>query len=170
MIRVRSLAALCAVGASAAVAVACSESPPPRAPVATTTVVGPQHEAEPIALDESVAVPLENGCQYTTSVRGLVTPLGREKETDEEIIDPDLTVSAAVACPGGITLRQSENVLRPGPISQDALEDAIETRASVASNVSGRQCLYVPDMDLRGNDIEVESVAFVCALENPSED
>ncbi len=72
----------------------------------------------------------------------------QDKQAQAPMLDPDLRIEASVSCPTQATVKVTENLTKTGPMTKDDLENAIERRAAILSEASGRRCLYMPDFAL----------------------
>jgi len=107
-----------------------------------------------------------NGCYYTADVNGTVTPVQARGEGGVQHVNPDIRINAMVACPNGVVIRTSDNVMRTGPLTVGAFERALERRGSVLSKDSGRQCVYRPDFEVIGDALTGVRVTHLCLLGN----
>lgn len=139
-----------------------------------------QHITKRMTLNESMTLPLTNGCSYTATINGTVTPAKKQqqqqqqKEKEKEKsqaqgqaqkMDPNLRITASVICPNQATLQVSENVTLTGPLTHDALEEAIERRGTIFTQQQGRHCAFVPDFRLSAQGVQGVGVAYMCAIQ-----
>jgi hypothetical protein len=119
-----------------------------------------------MTLKESMSLPLPNGCTYMANVNGTITPRGAQQQ---QRVDPNLKITAAVSCPGQVTIKAAENVSPTGGHSPEALEEALERRGTLFVVDQGRQCAFAPDFELTQEGLKGVGVAYLCAIAAPSE-
>jgi hypothetical protein len=126
----------------------------------SVVVAAPVKAQKPVALNQKLSVPLENGCRYDAVVRGRIDPILSASAQRE--VSPNLDVTAQVACPNETVIRSTRNVITPAPMTSAQLEQALETRASVATSATGQPCYYTPDFSFVRDQIVANGVAMVC--------
>ncbi len=137
-------------------------------------------------ISEHFSAAVANGCQYTADVSGTVTPAkpggtqkggaqqsgaqqqqsGAQQSGAQQAVqhlDPNLTVTASLTCPGGQKREITDTISRTGPLTREALEDAIERRATIVAIDTPQQCAYMPDFQIAGQKLSAVGVAYLCA-------
>lgn len=125
-------------------------------------VVTPAKAPQPVAVNEKLSLPLDNGCRYDAVVRGSIAPVHAVSSSGESLVSPNLAVTADVACPNETVVRATRNVVTPGPMTHAQLEQELETRAMVATSATGQSCYYTPDFTIAQNQIVANGVATLC--------
>jgi hypothetical protein len=77
-----------------------------------------------MAYDEHFSFAVEDGCNYTASIRGTVRPVALGPEAYRKV-EPDLAVTAVLACPSAEAVKVAEKVAGTGPITRTDLESLI---------------------------------------------
>jgi hypothetical protein len=81
-----------------------------------------------------------------------------------EKVEPDLALTAILACPGIATLKVNERIAGTGQVTRAQLENLLERRATILREDSGRRCSYVPKIELPGEGLVATGVTFLCEL------
>lgn len=130
-----------------------------------------------LTVHKSVSLPLANGCSYSATIDGTVSPTKQKQQQQQQqqekgqaqaqgqMLDADLRVTASAICPNQATLTVSENVTRTGPLTHEALEEAIERRGTIFTASQGRSCAFVPDFRLSAQGVEGAGIAYMCAIQ-----
>src|SRR5262249_36204217 len=103
------------------------------------------------------------GCQYSSIVKGTVRP-ARTAPGDEPRFIPNLLINAWITCQNNTELRVTDNALRDMTLTRSELEQAIELRATLLSEGSGRRCAYVPDFSLADNKFASLGMSYLCPI------
>jgi hypothetical protein len=117
--------------------------------------------AVPNRINEAFTYPTGNGCQYSATVRGSVKT-ARTSGGEEQRYTPSLTVNAWVTCQNNTELRVTDISVKESGMTRSQLEQAIELRASLMAESSGRRCVYVPDFSLGEGRLTGVGVAYLC--------
>jgi hypothetical protein len=118
------------------------------------------------SFDELFTFPLEDGCSYSASIRGTIKPVVAGMGAGEKV-EPDLAVTAILACQGMATIKVNERIVGTGPLTRAQLENVLERRASILREDAGRRCSYVPEIQLTGEGLVATRVTFLCPLPPP---
>ncbi len=115
-----------------------------------------------MSYDEHFTFAVEDGCNYTASIRGTLRPVALGPEAYRKV-EPDLALTAVLECPSADPQKVAEKVAGTGPITRTDLESLLERRASILSE-TGKRCSYVPDIAFVGEGLAGKSVAHLCPL------
>jgi hypothetical protein len=115
-----------------------------------------------MAYDEQFTFAVEDGCNYTASIRGTVRPVALGPEAYRKV-EPDLAVTAVLACPSAEPVKVAQKVAGTGPVTRTDLESLLERHASLLSE-TGRRCSYVPDVAFVGEGLAGKGVTHLCPL------
>ncbi|WP_437290474.1 hypothetical protein [Sorangium sp. So ce406] len=88
---------------------------------------------------------------------------------DQEKVKPDLTVSASMSCPNTPELRVTDTLKTDAAVSRSELEEMISRRASIATQKSGRFCMYVPQFELTREKLSGKGIAQLCRVPAPDQ-
>ncbi|WP_433935801.1 hypothetical protein AB3662_13850 [Sorangium cellulosum] len=88
---------------------------------------------------------------------------------DQEKVKPDLTVSASMSCPNTPELRVTDTLKTDTAVSRSELEEMISRRASIATQKSGRFCMYVPQFELTREKLSGKGIAQLCRVPAPDQ-
>jgi hypothetical protein len=121
-----------------------------------------QRVSSGMAYDEQFTFPIEDGCNYTASIRGTIRPIAVGPEAWRKL-EPDLAVTAVLKCPSAETLKVSEKVSGTGPMTRAEVESLLVRHASILREASGRRCSYVPDVSFVGEGLAGTGVTYLCA-------
>jgi len=113
--------------------------------------------------DELFSFALDNGCTYGASIRGTIRPIVSGADAGKKL-EPDLAVTAVLACPGSSPIKVSERVASTGPLTRVELERMLARKASILSEEGGRKCSYVPEIELPGEGLVAAGVTYLCPL------
>ena len=117
-----------------------------------------------MSYDEQFTFPIEDGCNYTASIRGTIRPVAVGPEAWRKL-EPDLAVTAVLKCPSAETLKVAEKVSGTGPMTRAEVESLLVRRASIMREGAGRRCSYVPDVSFVGEGLAGTGVTYLCALD-----
>ncbi|MBK9265415.1 MAG: hypothetical protein IPM54_37220 [Polyangiaceae bacterium] len=109
-----------------------------------------------MTISERIMMPLEDGCLYSVDISGWVEPVDTGSPMQQ--VDPNIFMSASLSCPTGTTVRLTDNLMRTGLITVDALEQALERRGTIAMGV----CVYRPNFDLVNNRLIGRGITQLC--------
>lgn len=127
-----------------------------------TSRPGP-HVSSVLSFDESFSYSLDDGCTYGATIRGTVRPVLTGPSAGQKV-EPDLSIAAALACPGADSLKIKERIAGTGPISWAEVESLIERRSTILRDVDRKRCAYVPDVDLSGDNLVALGVTYLCQI------
>ncbi|AUX31177.1 MULTISPECIES: hypothetical protein [Sorangium] len=82
----------------------------------------------------------------------------------QEKVKPNLTVSASMSCPNAPELRVTDTLKTDTAVTRSELEGMISRRASIATEKSGRFCMYVPQFELTGEKLSGRGIAQLCRV------
>ncbi|KYG05580.1 hypothetical protein BE21_39810 [Sorangium cellulosum] len=82
----------------------------------------------------------------------------------QEKVKPNLTVSASMSCPNTPELRVTDTLKTDTAITRSELEGMISRRASIATQKSGRFCMYVPQFELTSERLSGRGIAQLCRV------
>jgi hypothetical protein len=129
-----------------------------------------QKGAKKMTLNERISFAVANGCQYTANVNGTISPAKggsaqqQQQQQAQHLVTSELQVNSMLSCPGKPTVRVDETAVRTGPITQEALEEAIERRATILiEETGGRRCAFMPDFEFGEQRLTGVAVAYLCA-------
>ncbi|XYI01432.1 hypothetical protein ACMHYB_17450 [Sorangium sp. So ce1128] len=88
---------------------------------------------------------------------------------DQEKVKPNLTVSASMSCPNAPALRVTDTLKTDTAVSRSELEEMISRRASIATEKSGRFCMYVPQFELTREKLSGKGIAQLCRVPAPDQ-
>ncbi|XXT23119.1 hypothetical protein WME94_16410 [Sorangium sp. So ce429] len=88
---------------------------------------------------------------------------------DKEKVKPNLTVSASMSCPNAPALRVTDTLKTDTAVSRSELEEMISRRASIATEKSGRFCMYVPQFELTREKLSGKGIAQLCRVPAPDQ-
>ncbi|WP_437666395.1 hypothetical protein [Sorangium sp. So ce1182] len=88
---------------------------------------------------------------------------------DQEKVKPNLTVSASMSCPNAPALRVTDTLKTDTAVSRSELEEMISRRASIATEKSGRFCMYVPQFELTRERLSGKGIAQLCRVPAPDQ-
>ncbi|WP_437940878.1 hypothetical protein [Sorangium sp. So ce341] len=83
---------------------------------------------------------------------------------DQERVKPNLTVSASMSCPNAPELRVTDTLKTDTAVTRSELEGMISRRASIATQKSGRFCMYVPQFELTNERLSGRGIAQLCRV------
>src|SRR5262249_25657494 len=120
----------------------------------------------PIYLSKTVSFPTLNGCQYSTALRGTIQPAkqGKEMKGADQMVIPNVTQAAKLACPDKPEVKVVERFQSPTPIPVHELEDALSRRGTVAVSVGNKSCVFMPELALQEKSVDGLSLAFLCGV------
>ncbi|KYF78209.1 hypothetical protein BE17_08430 [Sorangium cellulosum] len=82
---------------------------------------------------------------------------------------PNLTVSASMSCPNAPAVRITDTLKTDTAVSRSELEEMISKRASIATEKSGRFCMYVPQFELTRERLSGKGIAQLCRVPAPDQ-
>ncbi|WP_438000968.1 hypothetical protein WMF26_15570 [Sorangium sp. So ce185] len=82
----------------------------------------------------------------------------------QERVKPNLTVSASMSCPNTPELRVTDTLKTDTAVTRSELEGMISRRASIATQKSGRFCMYVPQFELTSERLSGRGIAQLCRV------
>ncbi|HTN87056.1 MAG TPA: hypothetical protein VL242_25330 [Sorangium sp.] len=88
---------------------------------------------------------------------------------DQEKVKPNLTVSASMSCPNAPAVRITDTLKTDTAVSRSELEEMISKRASIATEKSGRFCMYVPQFELTRERLSGKGIAQLCRVPAPDQ-
>ncbi|WP_437310144.1 hypothetical protein [Sorangium sp. So ce388] len=88
---------------------------------------------------------------------------------DQEKVKPNLTVSASMSCPNAPAVRITDTLKTDSAVSRSELEEMISKRASIATEKSGRFCMYVPQFELTRERLSGKGIAQLCRVPAPDQ-
>lgn len=88
---------------------------------------------------------------------------------DQEKVKPNLTVSASMSCPNAPAVRVTDTLKTDTAVSRSELEEMISRRASIATEKSGRFCMYVPQFELTRERLSGKGIAQLCRVPAPDQ-
>lgn len=116
-------------------------------------------------IDMDATRPAGNGCRYQVAVHGVIVPAKAQssaKAKTEPMVEPTIDVAAEVACPSSAVVKITDTAMATGPLTRSDLEHALERRASVVAESAGKRCVYLPDLTLEGQKLQLASVGYTC--------
>ncbi len=128
--------------------------------VAQSPDVGPSVSSF-LSFNESFDFKLDDGCHYSAHIQGTLTPIYTGSGTGQKV-EPDMTISADLACPSMSTLHTEERVSNTGPVTRDQVETMITRQATMISENGEQRCTYVPTIHFMGEGIVGVGVYATC--------
>jgi hypothetical protein len=112
-------------------------------------------------VDEEFSRRLPDGCRYSANISGTIREWGPPEANQ---VEPNLRVSAAIACPRASALRTTQVPVERRVMTREMLEHWISRAASVSPEGVGMPCAYKPDIHMGAlGELRISSISFQCA-------
>lgn len=128
--------------------------------VTSASDVGPSVSSF-LHFDESFEFRLDDGCHYSAQVQGTLTPILTGPDAGHKV-EPNLTISATLACPRTRAEHARERLSNTGPMTREQVEASISRQATLTSENDEQRCTYVPTIHFVGEGIVGVGVYATC--------
>ncbi len=119
---------------------------------------------QPVRLDKSFDQTLPNGCKYSLSVRGTITPSPEspQQSGSTPVVTPHIAVSAQTVCPATAAVKVTDDVLGSGPLTWQQLQDSISSRSHVFTVENNHACTYGATMKIVDRQLQIQNFDHNC--------
>ena len=120
---------------------------------------------EPVRVDKTFDQSLPNGCKYSLSVRGTITPnpQNAQQSSDTPVVTPHIAVSAQTVCPNAAAVKVTDDVLGTGPLTWKQLQDSVSNRSHVFTVENRHACTYGATMKIVDRQLQVQNFDHHCS-------